>query len=46
MKVSVDKAKASHEIGWVNKINKISGGHFAVIKWSTGDITDDKLLAA
>jgi arsenite-transporting ATPase len=38
------RAKASHEIEWINKVNEISRGHFAVIKWSAGDITGNKLL--
>lgn len=29
---------------WVNKVNKISKGRFAVIKWSTEEIKGDKLL--
>jgi len=39
------KAKASHEIEWINKVDEISDGHFAVIKWSAGEITGDRLLA-
>ena len=39
------KAKASHEIEWINKVDEISGGHFAIIKWSAEDIRGDKLLA-
>ena len=38
------KAKASQEIEWINKVNEISHGHFAVIKWSAEDVTGDKLL--
>jgi len=38
------KAKASHEIEWINKVDELSGGHFAVIKWSADDIKGDKLL--
>jgi arsenite-transporting ATPase len=39
------KAKASREIEWINKVDEISDGHFAVIRWSDGDITGEKLLA-
>jgi arsenite-transporting ATPase len=39
------KAKASHEIEWINKVDEISDGHFAVIKWSAGEIMGDRLLA-
>ena len=38
------KAKASHEIEWINRVDELSGGHFAVIQWSAEDITGDKLL--
>jgi len=39
------KAKASHEIEWMNKVDELSNGNFAVIKWSAEDIRGDKLLA-
>jgi len=38
------KAKASHEIEWINKVDDISNGNFAVIKWSAEDIKGDTLL--
>jgi len=38
------KAKASHEIEWINKVDEISKGNLAVIKWSAEDIRGDKLL--
>lgn len=38
------KAKASHEIEWINKIIDISTGNFAVIKWSADEIKGEKLL--
>ena len=38
------KAKASHEIEWINKVDELSNGHFALIKWSAEDIKGDKLL--
>jgi len=40
------KAKASHEIEWINKVDELSGGHFAVIKWSAEDVKDDKPLSS
>lgn len=39
------KAKASHEIEWINKVDEISHGHFAVIRWSAEDMRGEKLLA-
>ncbi|KGK87787.1 arsenical pump-driving ATPase [Clostridium sp. HMP27] len=38
------KAKASNEIVWINKVNKISKGNFAVIEWKAEEIKDNKLL--
>ena len=38
------KAKASHEIEWINKGDEISNGRFAVIKWRAEYIKGDKLL--
>jgi len=38
------KAKASHEIEWINKVDELSHGHFAVISWSAEDIRGEKLL--
>ena len=32
------KAKASHEIEWINKVDEHSNGNFAVIQWSAEDI--------
>lgn len=37
-------AKASHEIEWINKVDKHSKGNFAVIPWSAEDIKGDTLL--
>ncbi|NFN95601.1 arsenical pump-driving ATPase [Clostridium botulinum] len=37
------KAKASNEIRWINKVDKISNGNFAVIKWKPKEIKDDRL---
>lgn len=38
------KAKASNDIVWINKVNEISKGNFAVIEWKAEEIKDDKLL--
>ena len=38
------KAKASHEVEWINKVDELSHGHFAVISWSAEDIRGEKLL--
>lgn len=38
------KAKASHEVEWINKVDELSHGHFAVIRWSAEDIRGEKLL--
>lgn len=39
------KAKASHEVEWINKVDELSHGHFAVIRWSAEDMRGKKLLA-
>ena len=38
------KAKASHDIEWINRVDEHANGNFAVIKWSADDIKGDKLL--
>jgi len=38
------KAKASHEIEWINKVDEISDSNFAVIQWNAGEIKGDTLL--
>ena len=38
------KAKASHEIEWINKVDTHTRGNFAVIKWSAEDINGKNLL--
>ena len=38
------KAKASHEIEWINKVDKHSNGNFAVIEWKADKIKGEKLL--
>ena len=37
-------AKSSNEIEWINKVDKHSGGNFAVIAWSADELKGDKLL--
>ena len=39
------KAKASHEIEWINKVDELSHGHFSVIKWSAEDVKGSHLLS-
>jgi len=38
------QAKASHEVEWINRVDELSGGRFAVIPWSKEDVTGQKLL--
>lgn len=38
------KAKANSEIRWINKVNEISEGNFAVIDWKSEEIKGEKLL--
>lgn len=38
------KAKASNEIEWINRVDKHSGGHFAVIEWKADEIKGEKIL--
>lgn len=38
------KAKASNEIKWINKINEISHGNFAVIEWKAEEVKGNELL--
>ncbi|WP_205804347.1 ArsA-related P-loop ATPase [Methanolobus halotolerans] len=38
------RAKASNEIEWINKVDKHSGGNFAVIEWKADEIKGEKLL--
>lgn len=37
------KAKASNEIKWINKVDEISSGNFAIIEWKPEEIKGDKL---
>ncbi|MBC2579038.1 arsenical pump-driving ATPase [Clostridium sp. DJ247] len=38
------KAKASNEITWINKVNEISKGNFAVIEWKSEEVKGEKLI--
>ena len=38
------KAKASHEIEWINKVNEISMGCFAVVEWKLEELNGNKLI--
>lgn len=38
------KAKASNEIQWINKVDEISKGNFALIEWKAEEVKGDKLL--
>lgn len=40
---SILKAKASNEVQWINKVNEISKGHFAVIEWMPEEVKGEKL---
>ncbi|MDP4147086.1 MAG: arsenical pump-driving ATPase [Bacillota bacterium] len=37
------KAKANNEIQWINKVNEISKGNFAVIDWKAEEVKGEKL---
>lgn len=41
---AVLKAKASNEITWINKVNEISNGYFAVIEWKAEELKGENLL--
>lgn len=38
------KAKASHEIEWINKVNEISNGNFALVEWKSEELKGNKLI--
>ena len=38
------KAKASHEIHWINKVNEISKGNFALVEWKSEEVKGNKLI--
>lgn len=37
------KVKAGNEVQWINKVNDISKGHFAVIEWMPEEVKGEKL---
>ena len=37
------KAKASNEVQWINKVNEISKGNFAIIEWIPEEVKGEKL---
>jgi len=37
------KAKASNEIQWINKVDEISNGNFAIIEWKADEVKGEKL---
>lgn len=37
------KVKANNEVQWINKVNKISKGHFAIIEWLPDEVKGEKL---
>lgn len=39
------KAKASNEIEWINKVDDLTGGTFAVIGWNPAELKGEKLKA-
>ena len=43
-KNNVLKAKASYEIQWINKVNEISEGNFAVVEWKAEEVKDKNLI--
>ena len=43
-KNNVLKANASNEIQWINKVNEISEGNFAVVEWKAEEVKDKNLI--
>lgn len=37
------RAKAAHEAGWINRVDRHSGGHEALIPWKTGTLKGEAL---
>lgn len=37
------RAKASNEVEWINRVNEISNGNFALIKWTPGELKGENL---
>ncbi len=42
---SILKVKANNEIQWINKVNEISKGNFAVIEWMPEEVKGRCLTA-
>ena len=38
------KAKANNEVVWINKVNEIASGNFAVVEWKAEEVKGEKLL--
>jgi arsenite-transporting ATPase len=38
------KAKANNEVVWINKVNEVSRGNFAVIEWKSQELKGENLL--
>lgn len=38
------KVKANNEVQWINKVNEISNGNFAVVEWKPEEVKGEKLL--
>lgn len=41
---SILKVKANNEVQWINKVDEISNGNFAVIEWKPEEVKGEKLL--
>lgn len=41
---SILKVKANNEVQWINKVNDISNGNFAVIEWKPEEVKYEKLF--
>ena len=39
------KAKANNEIPWINKVNEIAEGNFAIVEWKPQEIKGDMILS-
>lgn len=37
------KVKASNEVQWINKVNEISEGNFAIIEWISEEVKGERL---
>ncbi|APQ74386.1 arsenical pump-driving ATPase [Clostridium botulinum] len=41
---SILKVKANNEVQWINKVNEISKGNFAVIEWMPEEVKGERLI--